>query len=424
MDLRIRPARWSDRRAILALAVAMGRHDDLAEHADPMQQLSAVLRRSEARVLVAESANEVVGYAEIHRRSTTLHAGDEAWLSALAVAPARRGQGIGTALLGAVEDAARELGCVRIDLESALERGRAHGFYRRAGYAERMAAARFRREVEPRPGVALADRFLEAAALAASAVAAALEDLEGAQPVGLGSDGMPTEAVDAAAERAAVAALTPLGLPIVSEEAGLIGAPPPADAFWIALDPLDGSRNFRGGLPPYALAVALVRAGKPQAGFVCELVSGRRWSAIAGKGAHADGRPIHARRSALIGLPSPFPHGQLGVPGGYAGLERIRISGSTATDLCRIADGSLAAFLALDRPVVHAHDLAGPLAIVLESGGAVVDRAGEVPAIVPDPRRTYDVVAAADRELALELLAAARRREVRAGAGPARPGGR
>jgi 3'(2'), 5'-bisphosphate nucleotidase len=406
-SLVLRPALWSDRSAILQLALAMGGHDDVAAHADPMRRLATLLRRSDVRVLVAELDGRIVGFAEVQRRATTLGDCDEAWLGALAVAPELRGRGIGSALLAATDEAARELGCTRVEVESSHWRSASHAFYRTSGYVERAAAARFRRVLEPRSEAPLEVRFLDAAALAASAVAAALEDFERAGAVGLGADGLPTEAADAAAERAAVAALDTLGVPIVSEEAGLIGTLPRGDEPWISLDPLDGSRNFRAGYPPYALAIGLVRGGAPLAGFVCELVSGRRWSAIAGRGARADGRPIHTSRRALVGLPSPTRGSEIALPLAHEELERIRISGSTATDLCRVAEGSLAAFVALDRPVVHVHDMAGALAILHEGGGALFDRSRATPRLVPDPRLTYDVVAAADAALARELLDAA-----------------
>jgi len=359
----------------------MGGHDDVAANSDPLRHLATLLRRSDARVVVAESAGRVAGFAEIQARPTSIGDAYEAWLGALAVADGFRGRGIGSALLAAVDDAARELGCSRIELESSEWRDEAHAFYRERGYDERTPARRFRRQVPERRHASLEEHFLDAAARAATGVAAAI--------------------VDRAAERAAVEALAPLGIPIVSEERGLIGHMPQAGDAWIALDPLDGSRNFRAGYPPYATAIGLVRDGRPLAGFVCELVSGRRWSARAGAGAFADGRAIAAKRGTLLGLPSPTRERDLPRPPG--GVQRIRVSGSTSIDLCRVADGSLGAFVALERGVVHVHDLAGPLAILIEAGAAVVDRAGEVPLLKPDPAEVFHIVAAADAEFAHSL---------------------
>jgi 3'(2'), 5'-bisphosphate nucleotidase len=306
-------------------------------------------------------------------------------------------------LLAAVDDAARALGCTRIELESSEWREATHAFYRERGFDERTPARRFRRLVPERRHASLEERFIDAASLAATAVAAAIVDLGGLEPVGMGADGAPTEAADRAAERAALNALEPLGVPVVSEERGLVGRAPREGDAWIALDPLDGSRNFRAGYPPYAMAVGLVRDGRALAGFVCELSSGRRWSAIAGGGAFADGTPARAKRTTLLGLPSPTRDRDVPRPLGASG--RVRISGSTSVELCRVAEGSLSAFVALERAVVHVHDIAGPLAILQESGACVLDRDGLTPVLTPDPAAVLFVVAAADEALARELLA-------------------
>lgn len=379
----------------------MGGHDDVAANADPLRHLATLLRRSDARVVVALTGGRVAGFAEIQARPTSIGDAYEAWLGALAVAPDLRGRGIGSALLAAVDDAARELGCSRIELESSEWREEAHAFYRERGYDERTPARRFRRQVPERRHASLEERFLDAAARAATAVASAIVDLGALEAVGMGADGAPTEAGDRAAERAALEALAPLGIPIVSEERGLIGETPRAGEAWIALDPLDGSRNFRAGYPPYATAMGLVRDGRPLAGFVCELVSGRRWSARSGGGAFADGRAVWARRGTLLGLPSPTRDRDVTRP--PAGVQRIRVSGSTSIDLCRVADGSLGAFAALERGVVHVHDLAGPLAILIEAGATVIDKSGAVPLLMPDPKAVFYLVAAADADLAHEL---------------------
>ncbi len=201
----------------------MGGHDDVAANSDPLRHLATLLRRSDARVVVAESEGRVVGFAEVQARPTSIGDAYEAWLGALAVEPDCRGRGIGSALLAAVDEAARELGCSRIELESSEWRDEAHAFYRERGYDERTPARRFRRQVPERRHASLEERFLDAAARAATGVAAAIVDLGGLDAVGMGADGAPTEAGDRAAERAAVEALLPLGIPIVSEERGLIG---------------------------------------------------------------------------------------------------------------------------------------------------------------------------------------------------------
>lgn len=403
--VQIRPATWADREDILRLIATMGGHADVAAHDDALREFGSVVRDSNARALVAHGGGRVVGVAVVQARASLTSDARIGWLSAFAVEESLRGSGIGSTLLDAVDAAARSLGCARIDLQSSAWRTQAHAFYRKNGFTEATLAARFSRVVSPLgSGASLETRFLAVAARAASAVNAAIVALGDAAAVGMGADGALTEAADRAAESAAVAVLRELALPIVSEEAGLLGvAPGPGDA-WIALDPLDGSRNYRAGHPPYAVAMGVVRDGVALAGFVCDLASGRRWYAGDDGIAYADGVPIRPRRGELVGLPSPTRDRDVSRPLGQP--HRVRISGSCAVDLCRVADGALSAFYGLDRPVVHVHDLAGPAAVLRSAGAAVILRDGATPLLVPDPAKTFAIIAAADAALAHRFLEA------------------
>jgi fructose-1,6-bisphosphatase/inositol monophosphatase family enzyme/GNAT superfamily N-acetyltransferase len=398
----VRLACVEDRAAIVALIAAMGGHDEIGAGADPLATLGALLAAPECRVLVAQYDGDVAGVAVLQVRTSLLYDRREAWLGALAVAPDFRSQSIGAALLAAADREAAALGCAAIVLETSIGRDRAHAFYERAGFTQRAPARRFERVVAI-ADAELPERFLAAAARAAARIAEAVAGRGRAAAVGIGADGAPIEAADAAAERAAFAELLPLGLPIVSEEAGLVGADSidPAQP-WISLDPLDGSRNFVNGYSPYATSIGLVQNGKPIAGLVADLAGGSRWQARAGAGASRDGRTIQTRRGPLAALPSPLP-GEKPLRG-LPGFMRIRVSGSTAGDLCRVGDGAIAAFFALDRPVVHVHDLAAAMLVVQEAGGCVLDRAGQTPILVPDAALFLDVVAACDRETALRLV--------------------
>ena len=350
----------------------------------------------------------VVGVAVVQARSSLTSDRRIAWLGGLAVDESARGSGIGAAMLVAIDAAARDLGCATIDLQSSALRARAHDFYRNYSFVEGTPAARFSRVVPlPPRDASLATRFLAVAARAATAVHAAIVDLGDAPAVGMGADGARTEAADRAAESAALRELQTLDIAIVSEVAGLVGRAPGAGDAWIALDPLDGSRNFRAGHPPYAIAIGLVRDGIALAGFACDLASGRRWKAGDDGIAYADGVEIAARRGELIGFSSPTRGRDISRP--HMVGHRVRISGSCAIDLCRVADGALGAFYAIDRPVVHVHDLAGPLAILTAAGGVAYDASARTPMLEPDATKTYAIVAAAEDALAREIIRDARR---------------
>jgi [ribosomal protein S18]-alanine N-acetyltransferase len=63
-------------------------------------------------------------------------AGPEADVLTIAVRPAYWGQGVGSALLGALLDAARDRGCTEMFLEVRADNPRAHGLYLRRGFVD------------------------------------------------------------------------------------------------------------------------------------------------------------------------------------------------------------------------------------------------------------------------------------------------
>ncbi|MEO1063270.1 MAG: inositol monophosphatase [Actinomycetota bacterium] len=242
-------------------------------------------------------------------------------------------------------------------------------------------------------GDGVADRFVRTACAAAEEIVGLVEGLRHEPDVGMGADGAPTKAADRAAETCAIDHLGRLGVPICSEERGHVGGTPDPEGRWIAIDPIDGTRNFLRGLPPYGFAAALVDAGEPVAGVVVDLTSGRRWIGRAGEGSTVDGEPCTPRSGGPIAVPSLAPGESTGtLPAGHS---RVRMSGSTTIDLCRVADGSLGAFVDLQRRVVHVHDLAAPLVVLREAGVPVTTGAGEAPQLPPDPRWTTSLLVGA-----------------------------
>jgi fructose-1,6-bisphosphatase/inositol monophosphatase family enzyme len=87
------------------------------------------------------------------------------------------------------------------------------------------------------------------------------------------------------------------GLPVVGEEAAY------ADASvlerlsgdcWI-VDPIDGTRNFAAGEPPFAIMLAMASGGEAHTGWIYDPVRERLLVAHKGKGAFRDGERIVAR---------------------------------------------------------------------------------------------------------------------------------
>jgi GNAT superfamily N-acetyltransferase len=113
-----RPAAWDERRAAIALGQAMESHD--------------------ACVLVAEGDDgALVGICTAYQDLHSVRYGYRAWVEDLAVEPGWRSQGVGSALLAAARDWARERGATHLELDSAEARADAHRFYEREGAAYR-----------------------------------------------------------------------------------------------------------------------------------------------------------------------------------------------------------------------------------------------------------------------------------------------
>jgi 3'(2'), 5'-bisphosphate nucleotidase len=253
----------------------------------------------------------------------------------------------------------------------------------------------------PSPEAPLATRFRHLAALAATRVEVAVALARDSGGSRVKDDGSPSVTADEAAHAAAAEVLAPLGIPLLSEESRDVAVPDGTP--WIVLDPLDGTGNFSAGLPPWAFSAGLVVGGRPVAGLVADLSSGRRWSGAVGVGAWRDGVPIAPRPGTTVIVPSAPGRGTVSVP---LTASRVRITGCTAIDLCLVADGSAAAWHDVDRSGTHVHDVAAGLAVLLAAGGAAFTADGEPLVLLPDTAATIRLVAASSGSAARELLAA------------------
>ena len=250
------------------------------------------------------------------------------------------------------------------------------------------------------PGDApLAARFLHQAALAATRVEVAVALARDAGRDTTKSDGSPSLGADEAAHLAAAHALRPLGVTVLSEERS--DRPVSGDQPWVVLDPLDGTGNFRAGLAPWAFSAALVRVGRPVAGLVADLSSGRRWSGAVGSGAYRDGVRVRPRDAGTVVAPTAPSGSAVVVP---ASARRVRVTGCTAVDVCLVADGAAGAWQNLDRSGTHVHDVAGGLALLAAAGGVALDPDGEPLQLRPDTETLIRFVAAGTDERARELL--------------------
>ncbi len=141
--LHVRPATPADREWIVALSPRLHefgpppwRPLDVMNHA-VARSIEAGLDRpdAEATVYVCEdSADERLGFAHVHTARDFFTGEEHGHLSDLVVSPTAEGRGVGSALLGAVEDWSRERGHRVLTLNVFAENGRALSLYERRGY--------------------------------------------------------------------------------------------------------------------------------------------------------------------------------------------------------------------------------------------------------------------------------------------------
>ncbi len=125
-----------------AAAIARLLHDFNTEFAEPTPGVEALGRYSrdllaagEITVLLAGEGPD--GISLIRFRPSVWTGGPEAHLQELYVVPARRGRGIGRALLEATMTAAREAGATGIDLNTGATDTAARALYESAGFSNR-----------------------------------------------------------------------------------------------------------------------------------------------------------------------------------------------------------------------------------------------------------------------------------------------
>jgi histidinol-phosphatase len=191
-------------------------------------------------------------------------------------------------------------------------------------------------------------------------------------------DRTPVTEADRAAERAIrdlVAAGRP-GVGVFGEEFGDDGG---ADDRWI-VDPIDGTMNYLRGLPVWATLLALERGGRVEVGLVSAPALSRRWWAVRGRGAFADGRRCAVSGVARIEDCVASTTSPRDMPSGWEALVRRAWAVRGLSDFwqyCLVAEGSLD--VAAD-PVVAVWDYAAVRLIVEEAGGSCSTFAGHEPA--------------------------------------------
>jgi GNAT superfamily N-acetyltransferase len=129
VSLTIRDAEPGDAAALAGLLGQLGYPAEPAALASRLERLRIV----GDQLMVAVLDDVVVGLAHLHVSPTIEHERPAAKLSALVVAEAHRGEGIGRTLVEAALAEAKARNCAVFFLTTSDRRGDAHAFYERVG---------------------------------------------------------------------------------------------------------------------------------------------------------------------------------------------------------------------------------------------------------------------------------------------------
>jgi myo-inositol-1(or 4)-monophosphatase len=240
------------------------------------------------------------------------------------------------------------------------------------------------------------------------------DPVDRAVPTGRGEGGDVALVIDRAAEEAIFRELESLDLPltVISEERGRVelngGGPT-----HVVVDPIDGSRNAKRGIPAYSVSIAVadgVTIGDVKFGFVHDLALDEDWHATRGQGAFLGDKrlPPLPDDPKLEMLAVEIIHPRLVADSAEAiaatGADRLRALGSFAIALCWVAAGRYDALASLSSS--RTVDFAAGQLIVTEAGGAVAmpDAGGDVGATSLELSTRTRVHAAANAAMLERLL--------------------
>ncbi len=168
---------------------------------------------------------------------------------------------------------------------------------------------------------------------------------------------------------------------IIAEESGSINTG--SEYQWI-VDPLDGTTNFVHGYPSFGISIGILHNDEIVCGIVKELPANHTYSAIKGKGAFCDGKPIHVSdvnslSESLLVTGFGYEHGEkwsanMKLFKQFTDITQgVRRLGAAAVDLCHVACGNVEGYWEFD---IKSWDTAAGVIIVKEAGGIITKMDG------------------------------------------------
>jgi len=160
-----------------------------------------------------------------------------------------------------------------------------------------------------------------------------------------------------------------------------------------AIDPIDGSSNFSRGIPHFAVCIAFLQDGVPEAGAVYNPVTNELFSFQKGGGAFLNGKPIHVSNEMKLEESFVLLHAgrrpefwEWGLRAYRQLLEHANKTtnlASSALDTCFVAAGRVEANI---YGTLSALDIAAAIGILLEAGGQIVNNKGEPITFLTEPQ--------------------------------------
>lgn len=136
MTIQIRPVVKGDIDSILLLLQQLWPKKKIHLHQIQSLIQQQLLSRNH-HLVVAEQQNRVVGFGSLSRKINLWTEGMLGHIDELVVDDREQQRGIGTIILNYIIERGLQLGCRRIELDSAYHRKQAHQFYQRKGFVNR-----------------------------------------------------------------------------------------------------------------------------------------------------------------------------------------------------------------------------------------------------------------------------------------------
>lgn len=177
---------------------------------------------------------------------------------------------------------------------------------------------------------------------------------------------------------------------IYSEEGGGMES---GENSW-AIDPIDGSSNFSRGIPHFAVCLAFLENGVPEAGAVYNPVTNELFSFKKGGGAFLNDKPIHVSgetnlKNAFILLhagrkPELWDWGGESYRRLLEHAKKTSNLAGSALDTCFVAAGRVEANIYGQLTTI---DIASAVGILIEAGGRVANDKGDAILLSKTPQK-------------------------------------